>query len=472
MTRYCFFVLALFGTLSAADRSPAARRGEIVPETTANRHGLTRAWYTQVQMDRARARVAHIVLHEGTLFVQTDQAVLHAIDAETGQTLWAGEVGRRGHPSMAPSANSNLVAVVNGSFLYVVNRFNGKLLWKAQVDGAPGAGPALSEQRAYVPMVDGLVLSYQLQPLKDPLKELGKIRQEELTLEEREVLESERREAIRLRQEYVPPLACQSVGRSLVQPIITRQTEGDEFVAWPTDRGFLFVGHVNRLEQDRFTVRYRLQTEAGIAAQPSYLPPDPRLVGDSGVIFGASRDGFVHAITESDGESLWRFSTGEPILEPVAVIGQHVFVATQPGGMYCLTAKTGSEVWWTPQVSQFIAASQERVYVADKLGRVLILDAKTGARLDSFPAVSLPIRLINTQTDRIYLATDTGLLQCFHEIELSEPLDHRMVEEAEPDRPAPIQQEGLDQAVPQPLVPPKADPFGGAKPGGAGDPFN
>lgn len=456
--RSCTLVLALIGTLMAFDRSLAARRGEIIPETAARRHGLARPWFTQIQLDRARARVSHVVLDRGTLLVQTDHAVVHAIDAETGQTLWAKQVGRRDHPSLTPGANKNFVAVINGSFLYLVNRFSGRLLWKTQLEGAPGGGAAMSEQRVYVPMVDGMVYSYRLEPMKDPLEELGLIRQpEELTPEEKEALEEERREAIRLSQEYVPPLACMSFGRALVQPIVTHQTVDEEYVAWPTDRGFLFLGRVVRRE-NHFTVLYRLETEAGIAAQPTYWPPDPNLLPDEGVIYAASRDGFVHAITERAGNSLWRFSTAEPILEPPVVIGQSVYVVTQPGGMYCLEAGTGVQKWWTYQVAQFIAASRERLYVADKLDRIVVLSTASGARLDTIPAAGLDIKLVNTQTDRIYLATSTGLIQCLHETELSEPIVHRQPPEPVAEEPA-AEEEAAEEPEAEEQAAPVDDPF-------------
>ena len=75
-----------------------------------------------------------------------------------------------------------------------------------------------------------------------------------MTPEEQEEQEAERRESIRLSQESAPPLACQSYGRALVQPFVTRQTEDEEYVAWPTDRGYLFVGYIARLE-NHFTIR-------------------------------------------------------------------------------------------------------------------------------------------------------------------------------------------------------------------------
>lgn len=474
MMRSSAFVLTLVGVLAVGEGSLAAVRGQIIPQTTARRHGFTRPWFNQVQLDRARGRVSHMVLYGGTLFVQTDQAVLHALDAETGQTLWTAEVGRRGHPSLTPGANHELVAVVNGSFLYVLDRRDGKLVWKAQVEGVPGAGAALGEHRAYVATVTGMVLSYQLKPEKDPLEELGKteeaeqealqapkalLGEEQSTPEEPEVEEADTGEAIRLQQEFVPPLVCQSFGRALVQPIVTRRTEADEYVAWATDRGFLFVGHLNENEE-QFSMRYRLETEAGIAAQPTYLPPDPE-TGGSGIIYAASRDGFVHAISETAGQSLWRFSAAEPILQPAVVIGDSVYVVTQPGGMHCLDARTGAEKWWTTQVAQFIAVSKDRLYVADKLDRILALNAATGARLDTVPVQGFDLKLTNMETDRIYLATSTGLVQCLHEMQLTEPIRHLQPLEVIPEKPALAE----EAAEPEPKQPAVGGPFDKVQPG-------
>ena len=81
------------------------------------------------------------------LYVQTNTANVHAIDAETGKTLWSKQIGLPKHPSMPPDAKGDLLAVVNGSRLYVVNRFNGDLLYEKEIKDAPGGGPALSSKR-------------------------------------------------------------------------------------------------------------------------------------------------------------------------------------------------------------------------------------------------------------------------------------------------------------------------------------
>jgi hypothetical protein len=475
--RQLVLAAALLAAGSSWDRLLAAPRTELIPETTAARHGLTRSWFTQIQMDRSRTRVRDVVLHEGTLYVQTDRAMVHAIDAETGRTIWARQVGRPNHPSLTPSAGEDLLAIINGSRLYVCNRYSGDLLYEIQVDGVPGAGACLSGRRAYVPMVSGMLVAYRLVPLTDPLKELGKT-DTNPTPEQIAATEKQRREDLRIGQESVPPLRCYSLGQALVQPLVTRETETDEYVAWATDRGCLYIGWIDLREDNRLEVKYRLETAVGIVARPTYLPPNPNDPADSGIIFVASRDGYVHAVRERDGELIWRFPTGEPIIEPAVVIDERVYVATQPGGMYCLNATTGSQVWWTPRIRQFIAASQQRIYTTDPLGRILILSADTGARLDTLAAEFLPIKLLNSQTDRLYLATETGLVQCLRELELPKPIHHgearqRKIEEKQPE----IQQKGIDELKPakKPAAPKKGVPKKkekGEEPGAKEDPFN
>jgi len=457
----CFVCVAtLMVALGFFERSGAAVRSQIIPVPTARRHGLERPWFTQVQLDRSRARISSILLHGGVLYVQTTRAMVHAIDGETGATLWAREVGRPDHPSMTPGACDDWLAVVNGSRLYVCNRYNGDLLFEIQVGGAPGAGPAVSEKRAYVPMVNGLVIAYRLESLTNPALELGKIN-ENPTLEEQAVLEEKRREKLLIRQEFIPPLSCQSIGRTLVQPLVTRQNPGEEYVAWPTDRGHLNVGYIDRNSETSFWVKYRLETDMEISARPTYRPANVNDPNDFGIIYAASRDGFAYGIDERNGQTVWRFSTGEPLVQPPVVIEDNVFLPTQPGGMYCLDATTGREKWWTPQIEQFISASKQRVYALDKVGRTLVLNIDTGARLDTLPFPPLPIKLINDQTDRIYLANHTGLVQCLHEVELTEPIRHgaaRLTKAVKQQQPA-----GRPQDA--------GGPFGQGQPAGQADPF-
>ena len=426
MTRQPSLVV-LIGALGFFTAAPPGFAAALIPEPVAAQHGLTRAWASQVQVDSARGQLRNIVLDHGTIFAQTDQGLLEAIDAGTGKRIWAAQVGDRGYHTFAPAANRNLVAVINGSSVYVLNRYNGRQLWKAQLGGSPSAGPALSFRRVYVPLADGMIVSYELKP-EEPAKDSEKALQETgLTPEQTAAQEAAQRDAFRLKQDKAPPLSCRGSGRPLVAPLVTRQNADEEYVAWTTDRGYLCVARVDRTREGSFALLYRLHTDAPISSQPTYLPPDPSIAGDSGVIIAASEDGFVHAVRERDGNHLWRFSTGSPVIENPVLLGHFILVANQLGGLYCLdAANMGSQVWWSPGVTQVVAASKQRVYAADKIGRIQVLDGKTGAVVDSISTELLPIKLTNGETDRMFLGSKTGLVQCLHEIGLSEPLVRRL----------------------------------------------
>lgn len=427
-----FFLVLLSAALSAV-LCPSnvlwAQRSVMISETVAAEHGLSRPWFTQVQLDETRGHLQDLVLYEGTLYAQTDKAIIHAIDAETGKTLWWKQVGEPRHPSMTPGADRDWLAVVNGTRLYVLNRFNGDLLYRKDLSETPGAGAALSAQRVYVPLRSGLIVAYRLEPPIDPAQE-DKM---DLPSAEPPMSETERREKLQLRADLYDPLFCQSYGHARVQPLVTRESAREEYVVWPTDRGLLNVARIKRPAGNLMALEYRLETGATIVGRPAYLPPNPKVPGDSGLIVAVSRDGFVYTIQEKSGELLWRFSIGEPIVESPAVFEDRVYVSAQLGGMYCLAIKTREDLWFAPDIVQFVAASKTKVYTADRLGRLVVLNAQNGVRLNVISTVNMPIRLLNTQTDRIYLADKRGLIQCLHEVGQTEPIvygkDRKQAEE-------------------------------------------
>ena len=254
-----------------------------------------------------------------------------------------------------------------------------------------------------------------------------------------------------------------------MQPLVIQEDSSEEYVTWPTDLGYLNIGRIDRHAEEHLTLKYRLETGAAVVGRPCYLPPNPKIVGDSGLIFVASRDGFVYAVSEKDGGRVWQFSVGEPIVSPPLVIEDRVYACGQLGGMYCLTAKTGNEVWFAPCVVQFVAASKARVYAADSIGRLLVLNGDDGLVLDAICAETSPLKLPNAETDRIYLAGKDGMIQCLHEVQQRQPLLYR--KEVQPavevkEKPAP-QKQSAEKAKPaqqpapsasRPAAPPVDEP--------------
>ncbi len=439
MTR--FFRFSLFVTVLAVvavfagSQLSAAPGGGLISHQVAQGHGLTRAWFTQVRLDPGQGRVSHVTFCEkdemnpDTLFVQTDRAALHVIDAETGQTLWVKTVGRPNHPSLPLGVGEKLVSVVNGTYIYILKRADGKLLWTGRMDDVPVAGICMSKRRVFVPTISGRVIAYKMTRIADPLL-LSSPSPEEADAEEPadkamspSVQKEEASDSLRFKQGPAAEVACGSSGAVSTQPIIMRDDDLGMYIAWTTSKG-MFVAHIGRQDENHFPLLYELAGGSEIVSRPTYLPPRTENPDTEGVIFVATFDGSVYAHSERQGNELWKRATGQPIVEPVVPIGERLYVTAELGGMYCLATADGSMLWHAPRITKFIAASPTRLYVADKLDRLLVLDAQSGARIDTLPFAATDIMVRNMRTDRIYLITKTGLIQCLHETELAQPARH------------------------------------------------
>jgi outer membrane protein assembly factor BamB len=441
MKRAVRVFVSLFGVLVTVKAAPAQVTAiGLIPDTMVQPYGLTRAWFTHVRLDSANDRIANIAMHtrfvdaankayshvayevrtpegdvfvysqrdlgafgrplgddgakakaeakqqelvaakkkatltkrsipETTLFVQSTRGVLQAIDAETGKTLWSRRFGRPDYPSTAAAANDRYVAVLNGVTLYLFSRDDGKLAWQRKIVSAPSAGPAMSEEYVFVPTVGGSIEGYQV---ADPL---------------------------------APAWVYTTPGRVFVQPVATPNS-----LAWPTERGQMYVSR-----SDVPTVRYRLETSAAIVTPPAYRFP---------MLYAASRDGYIYAVHETAGGQAWRFSVGMPVVEPPAAVGDSVYVSADRGGMYRINSDNGQQVWLVPNAARFLAASTDRVYALDRGKQLLIIDGRSGGVTSKLSTQRLDVAVVNHQTDRIYLGTKSGLIQCLHEIGHPMPLVH------------------------------------------------
>jgi outer membrane protein assembly factor BamB len=348
---------------------PAQSARRVVDQQNAHRLGLTRAWFAQVRVDPAQHRVESAILTGDRLTVLTTAGVIHELNALTGETVWVAPIGNADYPSLGPTANDQFVALVNGSTLYVLDRSDGKPILVRRVGGAPGAAPAVAKSYVFVPLVTGRIEGYP-------------IGEQKLT-----------------------PWYYQSLGRAMVAPLATADS-----IVWSTDTGHMYVGNSNNLQ-----VRFRLETRSPLLAPPGYHQP---------YIYAATGGGEVFSMHEITGTRRWKYATGFPVTRSPAVLEQRVFVTSDEPSLHCVDENTGSIIWEAPGLVQFAAASKTRVYGVDELGALVLLDAASGdviARTRSDNSISA---LVNDQTDRIYLVSDSGLVQCLHELGSKQPLRH------------------------------------------------
>lgn len=595
-----------------------SRKIPLIREPQIQRFGLTRSWFNRLSINAKTNEIKYTLLQDGTLFVISSDARLHAIDAETGTTLWVSELGPPNSICMAPAANSRMVAALGGNVLYVFNRFNGRLLWQNMISGVAGAGCALSEKHVYVPLASGRILAWPVEEAEkavpttallegsaDPgiaANESGNendVAIAELRLALKDIRNSlwesvpdTQEDSVQLKPPSFIPLECQSFGLSLIQPVVASQmlTQGkeneglvwDELLAWPTVRGEIYFGVIGASVENTFALIYQVKVSPQaysigssqlrmdwiapreLSCQLTYSPPktlpaseayhflddplddalpevteakpkqpseevappvsapdDPKDDEDDfdimegtedtedvedffgktrqnsaprsalpkhaiaqnfdfddegdeeidadadpesdfenefenneavaapiaqqdvaatpevaeaetkesfelpSMVVGGSITGFIVAINDQTGEVLWKYVVGHPITQRMIVVKNHVYACAQSGGMYCLEALRGRELWFAPGIMQFIAESEDYIYCLNKTREIEILDRKTGKSITSFEAIPFDIYIDNAESDRIYLLTKTGLVQCLHETYLANPLKHR-----------------------------------------------
>lgn len=375
----------------------------------------------QIQKERALPEpppVQTFVVPRMRLYASSQRGGLMAVDAQTGQILWSIQVGNPNYPTTAPAANDQFVAVCNGSTIYVFLAKDGTLVWSRQALSAPGAGPALSEQDfLFAPMLSGAV---EILSLENPREH---------------------------------PQVIRSFGQIFSPPVVSSLS-----VAWSTNEGYLYVANANGEG-----ARYHLRTSGPVLASPAFGVPDR--------VYVTSLDGYLYCVQERRGHLLWRFSTGEPIHHPPVVLGDLVLVITRSGKLYAIEGTSALEQWVTSGIQHFLAGSDRRLYCRDQRGQLVVLDRTSGQLVGQLDARGCDLPILNPQTDRVYLASKSGLVQCLREADRPWPLVHYQIQvPPRRGRPAlPARAPGKEPAEEkvEPVPRESADPFGGPPAGGA-----
>ena len=338
---------------------------------------LERAWMTQAAVDPTRGVLAGLSLHKGILFVSTQQGLVQAIDAETGVIYWTTQVGNSRSITLAPGANDNYCVLTNGTHLFALERRTGRLAFERRTKNGASAGPALSDKLAYVPMYNGSIEVYHLRDTNELDKE---------------------------------PSVFFAAGASLAPPIIK-----GERLYWTTKGGFLYGD-----DDTSSDTRFRYQTGGLVLGGAAVFKP----VKGVTVALAGSLDGSVYAVTDPDGILLWRYQAGAGVAHAPVVVSDAVYVVNDAGVLSRVDVQTGVARWQAQGVKRFLSASPTRVYTIDALGQVLVFDALHGGLIGSMFAGAVSVPFINDQTDRAYLVSTNGLIQCLHERALVKPHVH------------------------------------------------
>lgn len=471
MKRHFAAGFAFICTFALCAAALADAPGKLVPEADANAVGMTRAWFAQTTLERGREEVTSATFQDGVLFVTTENGRLQAFDGETGVTLWTVEVGTA--QLLTPTVNSKVVAVVCGTDLVVYDRFTGKKLSETALYGNPSAGPVATEREIYVPLFSERLAAYPIVKVK---KDEDKVSSTLNTMNEAagnlgaateywaakfaKIDESIKNASYMIENlDEKRPYSCASFGVSMVQPIVGTQTYEKDIVGWTTDQGWLVLGELlRRSDDDPFKLLYKFQarpnysyvngvrsSQSGkrvgnraliprddVESQPFFIAKDKSMQNmrldeskrKGGLFIIGTDSGHVYAMNDLSGMIRWTFLTRTPVSQRVSAFGDHAYIPTQSGDLFAVELKTGDEAWVAPDVEKTIAASQTRLYTLDSRGRIVIIDRQNGQRLKTFEIGQARYHVFNKETDRVYLVSADGLIQCLHETQLATPFRH------------------------------------------------
>ncbi|MBP3529716.1 MAG: PQQ-binding-like beta-propeller repeat protein [Thermoguttaceae bacterium] len=467
-------IFCLMSVCVAANATAAGiAKSRLVAERDAQAAGLTRAWFAQATLDQNREEVTSATLQDGVVFITTNGGVLQAIDAENGTTLWTVNVGRE--YLTAPAINSKIVAVLCGTRLVVYDRFSGKFLDETEVMGQPSAAPVATEREIYVPVYSQRLYAYPAKRRESARPEAQKALEAMLEATKDAKMAAEMQAELEAdyaangsKQFLLAPLdetrphQCPTLGVAAAAPILGAQSYGVDRLIWTTDQGWLMIGELQRdAVNNPFQLLYKLQATPQIAylnesrlgnrflaprddvsSVPFYVPQDLSAQNmameaarrKGGLAIVGTDSGNVFAINDANGKVRWTYLTQSPVSERVSAfkdftaskeLAYNVYIPVESGDFFALDLKTGLENWRASGVKRLISASATRLYVFDQLDRLAVLDRANGSRLKTLTLAPTKFQIFNQETDRVYLVSADGLIQCLRETQQVEPLRHR-----------------------------------------------
>lgn len=433
--------------------------------------GLVPCWFNQVSLEPGKEEVSAVVLQDQDLFITTESGYLQVIDTQTGTTRWGCQVGSSNFMTFPPAANSHVVAVVNGTTVYIFDRKTGSCLLVTPLYGEPVSGPQLSERFIYVPVLSKKIYVLplkqdipEMENLKSSLKKMQEAKKnvkfsEEIEKQMADLAKTKGSDKYMLQRIEDGDLRfCISLGMSLTPLTLCSQSWKEEYVSWTTDEGWLAIGRIiyssvscnlelmykiaitpqtMYLNARRLGKRFS-ESKNEIDSSPFFVPKDyswknsllPADKQFGGMLLMGTRDGHVLAINNATGDVRWKFLADNPISERIYVRDwverPCAYVPATDGTLYSISLVDGTEFWQTPGVQKILAVSPRCIYAMNQNNELILLNNENGNKLGFLKIPDYKFKLFNAESDRLFFVSADGLVQCFREINQVKPVVYRV----------------------------------------------
>lgn len=381
-----------------------------------DRLNLKLAWSAYVPTDGPRDGLFTVQVFDDQILVQTRSGTVTAIRVNDGSIQWSVPVGVPYRVTHELGRNTDSVFVFNGTHILALKRNDGSLLWTFNLSDSPSAPPVAEKDRLYISVSGGKFLVYRI-------PEIPKSAPAFKGITARKTLATAPRSA----EDFLvgsmgfeePPITGEHWSNRGPQPELLWEYRSDtrlEQAPLMTEDAILLAGFDGTFfctSKDLRQVLYQFKAHAPLAAPLGQY---------NDTAYVASTEYDVYALQMLIGKVTWHYVSGTPILRKPEVNDEDVYIAPKRPNLARVNRETGEKIWTNQKADRFMAANKKFVYAADPNGRLLILDKKYGTILSTYDARDFVVPVANDLTDRIYLASNHGLVVCLHDKDYPKPL--------------------------------------------------
>ena len=369
--------LALAGWLGIGE--VAAQGNPLAPLLPTNaslsRLKLTRMWWGSATLNASRDKLTFLTLDDTLLYAHTSSGILNCFDSETGRKLWATSLGGQDDPAFAPVSNDKLVLIVSGSTMFALNKFSGDIVWEFPLPSSPSTSPIIDDTQVYLGTTDGSLMAFDLNELA--------------TRFNKHLLVGSSALAVRWKYKISAHVESQPVSSG-------------EFISFSGTNRTTYT--ISRSRDLRYTFDTPVPVSAGLAT-------------NRGILFICSGDARIFALDVLNGALRWQAVVGSPIYQTPSVIGDELFVSPEGIGLFRFRARDGAETWDQPAegVEKFVGVTTDSVYGSDRAMNLVRVSRQTGEIQGALALNRFTVRVANDLTDRLYMATPTGMIIALRE---------------------------------------------------------
>lgn len=329
------------------------------------------------------------------LLVTASDGAVEMLDAETGKSLWRTQIGKTNQPTFPGTMNDEYVIVTNGSTIYALETMTGKSIFSFRSEDAPGASAGELNGRVFLATLTGKFLGY--------------------------FTEERNRE----------PSRFVYGGRSAIQPSVNRI---NNTIAVPVEPRYVYFFSIEAATKENTRASIPVPIARLEAQSPVFAIPTP--YQDTFIV--CSRSGEIYRINPAAGGDIkWVASTGSVLYSSPLVAQNGVFVVSDSGELLAYDAIGGVLLsGWTspiPGMKQVLAVTKDRVYVRNKSGQLSGFDFATGKSI-GVEGTGFVNGLSNNISDRVYLVSSYGTIQCLAPKGSVSPLIHQQLQTPSPQK--------------------------------------